>query len=507
LEDLTPGAVAPGAVAPASSIDLSEAVKLGAVDNEIYGRVFFPQTFRQPSPSFQRRIWNDLDNPAVRFSNQRLFRGSAKTTISRVFSSKRIAYGMSKTILYIGASEGAAARSGAWLRSNVERNKLWSSTFALTPGRKWTDTEFEIWHDTLKTNVWCLFVGITGNVRGINFDDYRPDLIVCDDILTDENCSTMEQREKISDLVHGALKKSLAPVVDDPNAKMVMLATPQHKEDVSSVARRDPTWHTVEQGCWTSETAELDVNQQVSIWEDRFPTADLRREKKAAVAINKLSSFVKEMEVKLVTKETADFRGEWLNYYETITGTSNILAIDPSPPPSDSQVAKGFVGKDPEVLHVWGRKGDNYYLLESVSSVGETPEWTISQFFRLAITYRVMSAVVETVAYQRTLKWLLEKEMQRRRMYFHIQPFVGGNKYARIRSTFAGPASQGKIFVRAEHTNFISQFETYPNVDHDDELDVASIALGTLINPFAAAGDDVEQYANVESLAFHRGAP
>lgn len=491
----------------APPIDLAEAVKLAAVDNEIYGRTFFPNTFRQPSPPFQRRVWNDLDNPSIRYSNQRLFRGSAKTTLSRVFSSKRIAYGMSKTILYVGASEGAAARSGAWLRNNVERNKLWAGTFGLTPGRKWTDTEFEIWHDTLKTNVWCLFVGITGNIRGINFDDYRPDLIVCDDILTDENCATLEQRNKVGDLVHGALKKSLAPVVDDPNAKMVLLVTPQHKEDVSSVAKLDPTWSTIEQGCWTPETAGLDVESQVSVWEDRFPTPELRKEKLAAAKINRLSTFVKEMEVKLVTKETADFRSEWLQFYDTVSGTANVLAIDPSPPPSDAQLAKGLIGKDPEVLQVWGRKGDNYYLRESVSSVGETPDWTITQAFRLAMTYRVMQIVVESVAYQRTLKWLLEKEMARRKIYYQILPFVGSNKYARIRSTFAGPASQGKIWVRPEHTNFISQFETYPNVDHDDELDCGAIALGALINPFAASGAEHEEYANVEPLFASRGAP
>ncbi len=496
MENLTP-----------TTIDLGEAVKLAAVDDEIYGRTFFPNTFRQPSPPFQKRVWNDLNNPSIRYSNQRLFRGSAKTTLSRVFSSKRIAYGMSKTILYVGASEGAAARSGAWLRNNVERNKLWSGTFSLTPGRKWTDTEFEIWHDTLKTNIWCLFVGITGNIRGINFDDYRPDLIVCDDILTDENCATLEQRNKIGDLVHGALKKSLAPVIDDPNAKMVLLVTPQHKEDVSSVAKIDPTWSTIEQGCWSPETAALDVDNQISVWEDRFPTLDLRKEKKAAVKINRLSTFVKEMEVKLVTKETADFRAEWLQFYDTVAGTANVLAIDPSPPPSDAQLAKGLVGKDPEVLQVWGRKGDNYYLRESVSSVGETPDWTITQAFRLAMTYRVMQIVVESVAYQRTLKWLLEKEMARRKVYYQILPFVGANKYARIRSTFAGPASQGKIWVRPEHTNFISQFETYPNVDHDDEVDCGAIALGALINPFAASGADDEEYANVEPLFALRGAP
>lgn len=491
-----------------TSLPIAEAVKLGAVDNEIYARTFFPNTFRQRSPDFQRAIWSDFDNPSVKYSNQIIFRGGAKTTLSRVFSSKRIAYGVSKTILYVGASESAAARSGAWLRNAVERNRLWSGAFGLAAGRKWTDTEFEIWHNTLATNIWCLFVGITGNIRGINFDDYRPDLIVLDDVLTDENCATKEQREKIADLVHGALKKSLAPTIDDPNAKMVMLVTPQHREDVSSVAKRDPTWKTLQFGCWTDETAQLDVTQQVSRWEDRLPTKELREEKQAAVQINRLSTFIREMEVKLVSKENAAFLGDWLKFYTTPpVGMQTILSIDPTPPPSDAQVAKGFLGTDFEVIHVWGRHNDNYYLLDRRSAQGETPDWTIANAFELALTWRPMQWVVESVAYQRTLKWLLEKEMQRRRTFWQILPFVGGNKYARIRSTFAGPASHGHIFVRETDTPFIEQFETFPSSDHDDELDAASIALGALINPFAASGGDYLNSDDTPPLRLVRGAP
>lgn len=492
-----------------TNLSLADAVKLGAVNDEVYCRTFFPRTFRQSSPPFQRDLWADLNDPNTRYINEQIFRGGGKTTLARAFTSKRVAYGVSKTILYVGKSEGAAARSGKWLRRQVERNKLWSGAFGLRAGSPWTDTEFVIEHNTLGESIYCLYVGITGNIRGINFDDWRPDLIVCDDILDDENCATEEQRRKVAQLVHGALRRSLAPVVDEPNAKMAMLVTPQHRDDVSMTAKKDPLWKTHTVGCWTPETDHLDVAHQESVWPERFPTPTLRAEKLAAVKTNTLSDFVREMEVKLVTREAADFRTEWLNYYDVApVRLPCVLSIDPSPPPSDAQLSRGLIGKDPEVIHVWGRRGDDYFLLDRRSSVGETPDWTIANAFELALKWRPMLWVVETVAYQRTLKWLLEKEMARRRTYFQILPFIGGNKYARIRSTFAGPASHGHIWVSPEHTEFITQFETYPSVDHDDELDAATIALGALINPYAASsGDDLESYSNVEEVNFSRGAP
>jgi predicted phage terminase large subunit-like protein len=286
-----------------------------------------------------------------------------------------------------------------------------------------------------------------------------------------------------------------------------MLVTPQHREDVSSVAIGDPTWKTIEVSCWTKETADEAVDAQVSCWPERYTTDDLRAEKRAAIAINKLSVFTREMELKLTSPELSAFKMDWLKYFtEPVATSMTVMAIDPTPPPSEAQLAKGMVGSDFEVIHVWGRRGDNYYLQERRSARGETPDWTISNVFELALKWRVMTIVVESIAYQRTLKWLLEKEMARRRLYFSVVPYVGGNKYARIRSVFASQAPFGHIFVSPDATPFISQFETYPSTDHDDELDAASVALSALINPYAAAGETTE-FAEVETLHIVRGAP
>ena len=112
-----------------------------------------------------------------------------------------------------------------------------------------------------------LCVGITGSIRGINFDDFRPDLIVIDDVIDEENSATVEQRIKIEDLILGALKDSLAPATECPDAKLVMLQTPLNREDASCKALKDDEWVSAVFGCWTPETAGLALNQQESSWE------------------------------------------------------------------------------------------------------------------------------------------------------------------------------------------------------------------------------------------------
>lgn len=500
------------ALVPVStSISQAELVKLCAVDSELYAQTFFPKTFRQSSPPFARDLWEPLENPNSRLVNLICFRGSSKTTRLRTFASKRIAYGISRTILYIGASEKDAIRSVTWLRNQMERNKLWTQTFGLKPGRKWDETQIEIEHTTFGHTIAILAAGITGSLRGINFDDYRPDLIIVDDPQTDETAATEEQRNKISDLILGAVKNSLAPATEEPNAKLAMAITPQHSQDVSQQALKDDQWTSRVFPCWTKETMHLPLTEQLSSWEERYPTADLRKDKQSALSRNKLSIFTREMECRLISPETSAFRPSWLNIRSlpdsAPRGCFAVLGIDPVPPPSARELSKGLAGKDWETHYVWGRHNGEYHLLDYARNKGHDPSWSIATAFSLARKWRIVRMVFDAVAYQKTLKWIFEQEMKRRGVYYQMVPIADGMaKYARITGTMNSLATEGKLWIGPEHTIFAEQFEAYPNVPHDDDLDASALCLQDLANPYLDGGgsflDD-----GLEDLVLTRSCP
>lgn len=510
------------AVAPA--ITTAELIRLGAVDTEFYARTFFPKTFRQRSPAFAREVWELLENPAVRMANLVIFRGASKTTRLRTFASKRIAYGVSRTVLYIGASERDAIRSVTWLKHQVERNTLWSSTFGLMKGQKWEETQIEIIHkgfskyDSNGTlvepfTIWVLAAGITGSLRGINFDDYRPDLIVVDDPQTDEMAASLEQREKVADLIFGAVRNSLASVVEEPNAKLAMAITPQHMDDISQRALRDQEFVSKVFPCWTQATMDLAVDQQESVWPELHPTVDLRQEKKSAIRRNKLSVFSREKECRLISTESAVFQKPWLNIREpgiVVQGAAAVLAIDPVPPPSQREMERGLLKKDWECHYVWGRYRGEYHLLDFARSRGHDPSWTIATFFRLMRQWRCYSCVFDATSYQRSLKFMLEQEMARRRIWYTVVPYDTHNqpKYARISSTLSPLATQGLLWVGAEHDIFVRQFEEYgPTYSGpDDDLDASTMALLELSKPWLEAGA-IEDSTAIDALVWRRGAP
>lgn len=489
MNDLDPALAEDSLGVDSQNVDLDELVKLCAIDSELFGKVFFPGTFRQKSPAFAKDQWEPLENPRKRLVCMVIFRGGRKTTTLRTFAAKRISYGISRTILWVGVSEADAFRSVSWLKNRIERNHLWRQTFSLEKGRKWEESQIEIVHRQFGHTVNVLGAGITGSLRGINFDDYRPDLIIIDDPQTDETAATATQREKTADLILGAVKNSLAPITDEPNAKLVMAITPQHVEDISQQALKDPQWHSVVFPCWTKETLYLSGQDQESSWPERFTTAELRADKEAAIRRNKLSIFSREMECQLVSKETASFRPTWLivRDYEKPRGCFAVLGIDPVPPPSETQIARALQTKDWEAQYVWGRHKGRYELLDFRRNRGHEPSWSITTALSLAREWRVSRIVVESVAYQRVLKWMLEQEMRRRGTYYQVLPFVSKQKkYARIMATIGTLGPEGLLVVGPENDTFITQYESYgPTYQgEDDDLDASAIALSDISNPY-----------------------
>lgn len=506
----------------AEQLTTAELIKLAAIDDDFFARTFFPKTMRSPSPPFDKAVWAALNNPRYRLLNLRLFRGAAKTSKLRLFTAKRVAFGISRTILFVGASESHATRSVQWLRSQIEprmgadgqlHQTLYATTFGLRPGKKWQEHEIEVYHGVDQHPIWIIGVGITGNIRGINFDDYRPDLIILDDPVTDENAATGPQREKVADLVMGALAQSLTPATEEPNAKLAMLQTPLDDDDVSGRAERSAEWHTEVFGCWTKETEDLSIEHQRSAWETRYPTAILQKQKRDALADNRYSIFAREMECKLVTSESAAFPRHWLKRYGAPPKAGmTVISIDPVPPPSDAQMAKNLKGKDFEAISVVRRSGGNYYLLDYALSRGHQPDWTASKFFEFISRYRAQSCVLSLVSAERYLKWYLEKEMSRRRVFIPLKEAVigGKSKFARITAALAGVASAGKLYCDSLHHDFILQFEGYGLgfKGNDDLIESVANGVSELTNPYLELlADEYEEDDIIPKFEARRACP
>jgi hypothetical protein len=447
------------------AISPKEAIRLGATSLTRYGRLFFPKTFRQVSPIFHDQIGQALNNREHRNVAIEVFRDGAKTTLLRTFTSQRIAYGISRTILFVSASQGHSILSLRWIKRQVEHNRLWAQTFRLRKGSKWTDDHVEIMHEAFDTPITLLALGITGQLRGFNIDDHRPDLIICDDTSTDEAAGSTDQRRKETNLVFGALLNSLAPASEAPDAKAIILDTPKSKFDLIESCEKDAEWKFFRFGIF-------DENGE-SRWPDRYPTEVLQKQKENAAKVGRLPIWMKEKECRIISSELASFKSENLLFWETLPERATyLITIDPA-----SSDAKGA---DDNVVAVVAFHKDNVYLVDYKAATGQDPEMVTATVFEFARRWRPLGVVVEAIAYQRVLAWYLEKAMKEQRVYLPIYRVQDRRRKSdRIIQALGETSGYHRLFCRPSHTKFIEQYTEYAPLAemHDDVVDAVAMAI------------------------------
>jgi len=410
-----------------------------------------------------------LYNPKNRLCAFELWRGSSKTTRLRVFTAKRIAYGISHTILYISRSQGHSIKSVEWIKNAVEYNRLFSDSFGLRPGSKWTGEEIEIFHGIDEYPIRIIAMGITGQIRGFNVDDFRPDLIVVDDPDGEETTSSPEQITKTQQLFFGAIKNSLATRADAPNGKLVIAQTPNEAGDLIETCVKDPQFASLVFGCFDHEGK--------SRWEMMFPTEELLNDKAAYIKRNQLSIWLREMECTISSREERAFDLEWIEYWtNTPPAMAVYIAIDPAS--SEAETA------DFQAIACVGFFAGKTYLLEYSLSKGKDPEEIATEFFRLVRKWKPIAAIVESVSYQRVLAWYLRNAMARHRTYITVHEVDDRRKKSdRIIQALSGRCSSGNFFIRREHDEFIAQYSQYPAQPSksyrgkDDLLDAVAMAI------------------------------
>ena len=454
-----------------------EAAQIGSSSLTQYGKLFFPRTFRQKSPDMHEVIGKALYGPD-RYNAFEIFRDGAKTSLLRVYASQRIAYGISRTIMYVSVSQHHSMFSLRWVRRQVEHNKRWANTFGLAKGEKWTDEWLEVKHafleneDGTPVTITMLAMGITGQIRGFNPDDFRPDLIIVDDILNEENTATPEQRSKIEALMFGALLNSLAPESEAPLAKAAFLQTPFHREDAIEKCMKDPSWNGVKFSIFDEKNE--------SRWAERWPTELLRREKENAIRRGQYRLWMREKECTLVSGEEKAIDITRFRTYDILPESFEaVISLDPAS--SEAKTADDFA------IVALGFKGMDVYVLDYSVAKAMMPDKAANDTFSLILLYHPRKIVVESNSYQRIMAWYLEQEMIKRRIFTAVDRLEVRTKNAdRIMQTIPGLAAFGHFWVRPHMTALLTQADEYdPQVkDIPDDL-LTAIANGIIASNMA----------------------
>ena len=430
-------------------------------------------------------------------------RGSAKSFwASFAFPLWCIAYKHTKNILLITSTGPLGKTFLQDISTFIENNEKFISDFGNLVGDK-------VWNSSY---LWCSN-GITMcakgsgmDVRGSKMDGIRPTMIICDEILSEKNSSTSDQRHKIEEWFNKVLMPAGEPkncnvfvigtILNDACLLFKMLTDQQYSDFFTkkyqaikrfSESKLWDTWfdirvnlenpnRLIESDKFYHDNREELLRDTEVLW-NRTDDAyyELIKER---VRIGE-DAFATEYQNDGVLEENREIKEEWLERAQ----------YDPAELPEITDVFIGIDAaatanrkSDDSAITVLGKDANNqYYVLETWN--GKKPiDQVIDQIFIFSAQYfDVLRAVnVETTVFQVLLKELIDNKAKNSGILIPtngIKPPTNKDKSMKLRSLII-PIRNGWIkFYEKDQKKLMNEMRRFPKAASDNLMDSLWLAF------------------------------
>ena len=493
--------------------------ELAAFDMSYFGRAYLPHYFIRKSPHFHEEldeIWsrgvmkgrNPLKEAKVisRLKGSRQVvaapRGHAKSTnFTFKDSLHAILYAYKHYILILSDSSEQAEGFLDDIKTELEDNANIIMDFGSLKGDKAWRTGVIL----TKTDIKAEAIGSGKKVRGRRHRNWRPDLIVLDDIENDENVNTPEQRRKLKNWFDKAVSKAgdtytdimyIGTILHYDSLLNNVLQNPRYKTKkyraVISEATNTKLWDEWE-GIYTNlfnenheedartfyEAHEEEMLLGVEVlWEEKLSYYDLMEIKVSEGT----ASFNSELQNDPIDPESATFNPEWFDYYEPeLVDFSSpefvfVAANDPS-------LGKNKKSDTSSIINLALSTKTGYMYVADASVERRKPDVIIDDVFemnrRLKRDYKkgFYKFGVEVVQFQYFFKEVMAAQSAEEGEYIPIEEIQSTvNKVLRIESL--QPVIKNKYLkFNREHKTLLKQLQEFPMGKNDDAPDGLQMAV------------------------------
>lgn len=433
----------------------------------------------------------------------------------------------SQRTLLVSENITNAAKLGRKVRWHFESNALYRASFPET-----LPTSSEIW----TTYSLCVnrskfgaagahgegtfdFTGVGGALQSRHYDAVIQDDLVGKKAI--ESAVVMDTSIEYHKLLVGAWDSQDA---SHENNELV-IGNRWSFHDLNSYIRENETWfnfhsHSALGGCCTAHPADT------PIFPEEFSVEKLLRFKARLGSYHFSCQFLNNP----VSPEDADFRGEWLRYFDTYRADDARLTIR-------HEVADGQVLKDLKVGHLSlamavdpnhagnaaaGRcrhaivvlakynsfaaserdddLSSRFYLLHAEAFHGSY-DTLYNKVFEVAKRFRIHKVGFETVAAQKYAAHHIEYLNTVKDWHIKIQELKGEvegadgtvtrKKEWRIRNILAPIFEEGRMFVKRTQQDFIGEYNTFPRGKYVDLLDALAYAPQMLRHAMSYADNSI----------------
>jgi phage terminase large subunit-like protein len=407
------------------------------------------------------------------------FRESAKTSLTKIKLIHTICYSKKKFIIWTSFDQRKAEANLYDIALELQTNKRLIADFGQLFFEKKVEEKYtkkKSIGEFITTNKIKVKAYSTGqSPRGEVYGEYRPDLIVLDDI---ETLITIESEAKTQNVMD-YIDELLAGLSGDANVivlgnRLLEGGSITYLEDK---VKNDPNWKTYDipvtingEIVWKTKYTETDEQAQIlntGIEDKKKQVVSLETKKR----LLGYQAYNREMLNTPITDEEREFKPHWIDYItpEELEAkkTRRYLTIDTAISEKSSADSTGIVDNAIDRDNYWNLRAYKFRI---------NPKELIDLLFTWHENNNYDKIGIEKTIYLQAIKPFLDEEMRNRNKFLPIVELQHNStaKETRIRGLIPRYSNKGVRHVKNECNDLEKEMFMFPKGLHDDVLDACA---------------------------------
>jgi len=379
------------------------------------------------------------------------FRGSAKSTLMEWYViyaaviGKIHNFGDLNFIAFVGDSAENGVKSFFRnVATKIDRSSFLQKYVSI---KRKTDSEMELVNKDGK-ELLIKGYGMKTNIRGVRYRGYRPDIVILDDVTTNEAMTSDVIQQTINDNFY----KAIIPALHPTKYKIFFIGTPISERDILHQLNNNETW--IVHKFPLCEKYPCPKEEFKGNWEDRFPYEAVKEKYDMYKASGELQSFYQEYMLELTDLSTLIVTPEDIKWFDPsiVLSTKGNYNFYITTDFATSQKASA----DYSTIGVWAISSNGDWMLVDGQCKRQEMPINIDDLFKYAQKYKPLAVGIETSGQQGGFLNWVENEMIRRNIFFNLAKKVGTNtvgirptadKLQRFITGVSARFKQGKVWL------------------------------------------------------------